>query len=143
MCPFQVRSERKGTVYKPGSGLLPDHICWCCDDRFPSSRTVRNKCLFTSHLVVSIFVTAAQTDKRYLKYCSQYFFFFLWPYLHHMEVSRLGVESELLLLAYATATPDPSCIYDLCWNFWQCRILNPLSEARDPTCVLMDTMLDS
>ena len=22
---------------------------------------------------------------------------------------------------------------------WQCRILNPLSEARDPNCVLMDT----
>ena len=46
-------------------------------------------------------------------------FFFLsfygWTYGHnprHMEVPRLGVESELRPLAYtmATATPDPSCI---------------------------------
>ena len=43
------------------------------------------------------------------------------------EVPRLGVTSELQLLAYttATATPNPS------------RILNPLSEARDRTSNLM------
>ena len=28
---------------------------------------------------------------------------------------------------------------DLCWSSWQCQILNPLSEARDWTCILMDT----
>ena len=35
--------------------------------------------------------------------------FFLWPHLLHMEVPRLGVELELQLLVYATATamPDP------------------------------------
>ena len=40
------------------------------------------------------------------------FFFFLGPHLRHMEVPRLGVESELQLLAYttATATQDPSHI---------------------------------
>ena len=35
-----------------------------------------------------------------------YFFvfnFFLWLHLQHMEVPRLGIESELHLLAYATA----------------------------------------
>ena len=33
----------------------------------------------------------------------------------HMEVPRLGVESELQLPAYITATamPDPSCVCDL------------------------------
>ena len=40
-----------------------------------------------------------------------FFFFlvFLGPHLWHMEDPRLGVESELLLPAYATAmaTPDP------------------------------------
>ena len=43
------------------------------------------------------------------------FFFFLGPYLQYMEVPRLGVESELHLLAYttATATQDLSCICDL------------------------------
>ena len=31
------------------------------------------------------------------------FFCFLGPYVQHMEVPRLGVKSELQLLAYATA----------------------------------------
>ena len=33
-------------------------------------------------------------------------FFFLGPYMQHMEVSRLGVKLELQLLATATATLD-------------------------------------
>ena len=43
------------------------------------------------------------------------FFVFLGPHPQHMDVPRLGVESELQLLAYttATATPDPSCVCDL------------------------------
>ena len=58
-----------------------------------------------------------------------------------MEVARQGVESELQLLAYTTATAmwDPGCLCDLHHSLWQRRILNPLSEARDRTCILMDT----
>ena len=60
-----------------------------------------------------------------------------------MEVPRLGVKSELQLPAYATATatatPDLSHICDLHPSSRQRRILNPLSEAGDGTCVLMDT----
>ena len=58
-----------------------------------------------------------------------------------MEIPRLGVESELQLPVYAraTATRDPSHIFDLHHSSQQRRILNPLSEARDWTCVLMDT----
>ena len=58
-----------------------------------------------------------------------------------MEVPRLGVRSELELLGYttATATPDPSCICDLHHSSQQHQILNPLSEARDGTRVLLDT----
>ena len=54
---------------------------------------------------------------------------------------RLGVILELLLLAYttATATPDPSLVGNLRCSSQQCWILNPLSEARDQTRVLMDT----
>ena len=50
-----------------------------------------------------------------------------------MEVSRLGVELELHLPAYttATATPDLSCTYDLHHNLQQHWIFNPLSKARD------------
>ena len=62
-----------------------------------------------------------------------FFFFFLQLFLRHMEVPRLGGESELQLLAYTTARAMPglNCICNLCHNLWQCWILNPLSEARD------------
>ena len=52
-----------------------------------------------------------------------------------MEVPRLGVKSELQLLAYATATTtlDQSCICYLHHGLQQCQILNLLSEARDQT----------
>ena len=52
-------------------------------------------------------------------------FVFLGPHLRHMGVPRLGVESELQLLAYteATGTQDPSCVCDLHHSSWQHRIL--------------------
>ena len=70
---------------------------------------------------------------------------FLGPHLWHMEISRLRVESELQLPAYttataiATATPDPSCLCNLYHSSPQQQILNPLSEARYQTLILMDT----
>ena len=58
-----------------------------------------------------------------------------------MEVPGLGGESELHLLAYTTATalPDPGRNCDLHHSSRQRWILNPLSEARDHTRVLVDT----
>ena len=52
-----------------------------------------------------------------------------------MEVPRLGVESELPLLAYttATATQDLSCVCGLHHSSLQGWILNPPSLARDRT----------
>ena len=43
-------------------------------------------------------------------------------------------------MAYATDTamPDLSHGCDLYHRSWQCQILNPLSEARDRTCILVD-----
>ena len=69
------------------------------------------------------------------------FFCFLGLHQQHMEVPRLGVESELLLPAYITAaaTQNPSCICNLHHSSRQHRILNPLREARDRTLVFMDT----
>ena len=57
-----------------------------------------------------------------------YLFIYLGPHPQHMEVPRLGVKSELQVLAYTTATamPDLNRIYDLCDSLWQCW-----SEARD------------
>ena len=58
-----------------------------------------------------------------------FFSVFLEPHPRHMEVPKLGVESELQLLAYttatATATWDPSCICDLHHSSWQRWILSP------------------
>ena len=69
-----------------------------------------------------------------------FFLFFLGPHPWHMEVPRLRVKLELQLLAYATATAtlDPSCVCNLYHSSWKRRILNPLIEARDGTCILMD-----
>jgi len=60
-------------------------------------------------------------------------FFLLHP--QHMEVPRLGVELELQLPAYTTATGTQglSLACDLHHSSWQRQILNPLSEARDRT----------
>ena len=68
-----------------------------------------------------------------------FFFVFLGPHPRHMLVPRLGVESERLLPAYATAavTPDPSRVCSLHHSSRQRRILNPLSEARERTRNLM------
>ena len=73
----------------------------------------------------------------------QFFFFFsfvsLGLYLQHMEVPRLGIQSELQLPAYATATAtqDPSHVCSLHHGSRQRQILNPLNEARDRTRNLM------
>ena len=58
-----------------------------------------------------------------------FYFIFALLSLHpwHMDIPRLGVELELQLLAYLPQPQPPR------------QILNPLSEARDRTCILMDT----
>ena len=70
-----------------------------------------------------------------------FIFVFLGLHLQHMEVPRLGVESELQVPAYATPTEtqDPSRIWDLHHSSPLWRILNPLNKARVCTCILMDT----
>ena len=64
--------------------------------------------------------------------------FFLGPLLWHMDVPRLGIEWELQLPAYTTATamPGMSCVCDRHHSSQQCWVLNPLSKARDRTCIL-------
>ena len=59
-----------------------------------------------------------------------------------MEVPSLGVKSELQLPAHVTATAmqDPSCVCNLYCSSRQHQILNPLSEGRDQTSILMDNI---
>ena len=60
-----------------------------------------------------------------------------------MEVPRLRGKGQVRAAAgaYATAiaTQDLSHVCDLHHSSWQHQILNSLSEARDRTCILMDT----
>ena len=67
-----------------------------------------------------------------------FFFFFSGPHLQHMEVPRPGVESELQLPATATVTWDLYYIHNLRHRSLQRWILDPQSEARDWTSILMD-----
>ena len=72
------------------------------------------------------------------------FFFFLGLHLWHMEVLRLGVESGaatgiLHSHSHSHTMRDPSSACDLHHSSQQYWILNPLSEDRDQTLILMDT----
>ena len=74
----------------------------------------------------------------------QDFFFsprFSGPHSWHVEFPRPGVESELQLPTYttATATRDLSCICDPHHSSWQHRIADPLSKTRDQTLILENT----
>ena len=93
--------------------------------------------LFVNLLFFSTYIFSSILD--YMLFIYFYFFPFLGPHPRHMEVPRLGVVSELQLLAYTTtrAMPDPSHICNLHHCLQQCWILNPLSETRDRTSNLM------
>ena len=94
----------------------------------------------------------ARIESGVVSFCWNYFgtscvtstitFSVLLPHMRAMEVPGPEVEWELHLPAYdtATATRDLSCICDLHCSLCQCWILNPLSEARDRTRILMDTV---
>ena len=77
--------------------------------------------------------------ETWIFYLCIYLFFRAAPLVY--GIPRLQVKSELQLLAYTTATamPDLSHVCSLHSSSWQCRILNPLSRARDQTNGLMDT----
>ena len=79
----------------------------------------------------------------YLFFITIFFFFRAVPIAY--EIPRLGVESELQLPTYATATatPDPSHVCDRHHSSWQCQFVNPLAGARDQTRTLMDIMWGS
>ena len=64
---------------------------------------------------------------------------FLPSFLPLSRATPAAYRSSLQLLAYTTATSDPSCISDPSHSLRQHWVLNPLNEARDRTCLLMDT----
>jgi len=82
-------------------------------------------------------IYCCKTLFSFLSFSFCFFELCLWA----MEVSRLGIKSELQLPAYTTATAmwDLSCVCNLHHSSRKCWILNPLSEARDRICILIDT----
>ena len=75
-----------------------------------------------------------QNRNKYKDYSFQILFFvFLGLHPGHMEVSRLGIESELQLSAYtrATAMLDPSHICDLHHSSGQCPNPKPTEWGQE------------
>ena len=95
------------------------------------------------HIYVCVYIQAHTETypilPRGLFFCFVCFFYFFLLFLGlrlwHMEVPRRGVELEVQLPAYttATATQDLSRICDLHHSSRQRQILNPLREAGDQT----------
>ena len=87
----------------------------------------------------------------YIKILYIYVCVYIYIYAHiflgqrpqHIGVLELGFESELQLPIYttATATLDTSHICKVHRRLQQCQIIKLLSEARDRTYILVDTML--
>ena len=61
------------------------------------------------------------------------------PALPEKPVGQSHNQKSLLARVTTTATPDPSCVCNPYHSSRQHWILNPLSEARDQACILMDT----
>ena len=62
------------------------------------------------------------------------------PVAHGLSLVRIESELQPQVNATATATHDLSRICDLRCSSWQHQLLTPLSEARDRTCILRDTV---
>ena len=91
--------------------------------------------------IISVYNKNCDPRQTFSLFLLFFFFCFLEPQVQHMEVSRLGVLSELQQPGYATATAawDLSHVCDLHHSSQKFQILDPLSEARDRTHILMDT----
>ena len=61
--------------------------------------------------------------------------FFLWlvPVAYGISQARDQIGAAAVAYTTVKATPDLSCICDLCRSLQQCQILDPLSVARDWT----------
>ena len=94
-------------------------------------------------LILCVYIFVYRKDKIYIcvRILTRFFFFFLGPHPWHMEVPRLGIESQLQLPAYTTVTAVqcPSHVCDLHHSSRQNWILNLLSEAGNGTCHLIVT----
>ena len=100
-------------------------------------------CVRGNSFIHSVLLANSHLSSNKPYHLSTDFLGFFWggPLRRHMEVPRLGVKSELQEPAYtaSTAMQDAGRICNMHHRSLQRWILNPLSEAKDQTCILMDT----
>ena len=77
------------------------------------------------------------TDFFGFRFCFVLFCFFVGFKAIPLAYGSFQARSQIRAVATATAMLDPSRVCNLHHSSWQCWILNPLSEARDPTLTLM------
>ena len=70
-----------------------------------------------------------------------FFFFLAAPVAFGSSWARGRIWAAAAACTTVMEILDPICICNLCCILQQCQIFKPLSEARDQTCILMDTML--
>ena len=112
--------------------------CWRTCHLEVSQSVIKHKIKESFIMQTKIICFPAGLVRAFLLGCC---FCFWGSHLQHVEVPRPAVKSKLQLPAYASATAlqDASCICNLHHSSWQHRMLNPLSEARDRTHILIDT----
>ena len=87
----------------------------------------------------AVWWTWKATTGKPRSYLIPYFFFFFLPMAYRSSQARGWIGAAAAGLCPATVMWDPSHIWDLHHSLRQCRILNPLSKARDWTRILIDT----
>ena len=113
--------------------MIPYNICLSLSDNSFSTRSLMSIHVVTSGRISFFLMPIITFHCIYI--CLIVCLSFLGPHPWHMEVPRLGVESDPQPQAYARATamPDPSCLCDLHHSSLRRRILSPLIKARDQT----------
>ena len=127
--PPLLRESHSHVINVTGRGAVDAGPCSKCGVQAPRSCVIMaSSPLFSLEPVPS---TLSQSN------------FFCVPQVQHKEVPTLGIEAELQLPAYSTATamPDPSLICKLHCSSRQHWVLHPLCNAWDPTGLLMATSL--
>ena len=91
----------------------PSHICNLCD-------TLRQQWILNPLHPQEHYVRFEPAEPQWERNLRILYLFFLGLHPWHMEVPKLGAESELQLPAYTTAaaTPDLSCVGDLHHSSW-------------------------
>jgi len=140
-----VRSELQlGPKLQLQQSQILNPLCWAGDQTWVSvlQRDCRSSCAIAgTRIFIKLLISLTSLIFNFFFVFLSFLLLllllllFLGPLPRHMEVPRLGVESEPQPPAYAraTATRDPSCVCNPHHSSRQLRIVNPLSKGRDRT----------